>query len=79
MGQAFCEYIESRREDTVTDAGGVAATVVVTMGLDALLGGPAAASLDTGGKISAGEARRIACRACRMEKSRSRSRWPGGC
>ena len=63
MGQAFCDYLESRREDTVTEAGGVAATVVVTMGLDALLGGIAAASLDTGGKISAGEARRLACRA----------------
>jgi len=63
MGQAFCDYIESRREDTVTDAGGVAATVVVTMNLDALLGGVAAASLDTGGRISAGEARRLACRA----------------
>ena len=43
MGQAFCDCIESRRPDTVTDAGGVAATVVVTMGLDALLGGLAAA------------------------------------
>ncbi|MGI8645269.1 MAG: HNH endonuclease signature motif containing protein, partial [Nocardioides sp.] len=63
MGQAFCDYIESRRPDTVTDAGGVAATVVVTMGLDALFGGLGAASLDTGGRISAGEARRLACRA----------------
>ncbi|MGI8645831.1 MAG: DUF222 domain-containing protein, partial [Nocardioides sp.] len=63
MGQAFCDYIESRRPDTVTDAGGVAATVVVTMNLDALLGGLEAAALDTGGRISAGEARRLACRA----------------
>ena len=63
MGLAFCEYIESRRSDTVPDAGGMAATVVVTMTLETLLGGLAAASLDTGGRISAGEARRLACRA----------------
>jgi hypothetical protein len=39
----------------------VAATVVVTMELDTLLGGLKAASLDTGGRINAGEARRLAC------------------
>ena len=32
-------------------------------GLETLLGGLKAASLDTGGRISAGEARRLACRA----------------
>ena len=63
MGLAFCEYIESRRTDTVPDAGGLAATVVVTMTLEALTGGLAAASLDTGGRISAAEARRLACEA----------------
>ena len=63
LGQAFCDYIESRREDTVAHAGGVPATVVVTMPLESLLGGVAAASLDTGGRISAGEARRLACQA----------------
>ncbi len=63
MGLAFCEYLESRREDTAPDAGGMAATVVVTMTLDALLGGLTAASLDTGGRVSAGQARRLACRA----------------
>ena len=63
MGQALCEYIESRPSDTVAEAGGVAATVVVTITLDTLLGGLAAASLDTGGRISACEARRLACAA----------------
>ncbi|MEO5853492.1 MAG: DUF222 domain-containing protein [Nocardioides sp.] len=63
LGQAFCDYIETRREDTVPHAGGVPATIVVTMSLDSLLGGLAAASLDTGGRISAGEARRLACQA----------------
>jgi hypothetical protein len=38
-------------------------TVVVTLGLDALLSGIGVASLDTGGRISAGEARRLACSA----------------
>ena len=63
MGQAFCDYLESRPEGSVPSAGGVPATVVVTMELETLTGGLKAASLDTGGRISAGEARRIACRA----------------
>jgi hypothetical protein len=61
MGLAFLEYIEAPRKSP--KAGGVAATVVVTMDLETLLGGIKAASLDTGGRISAGEARRLACRA----------------
>ena len=63
MGRAFVDYIETRPAGATPKAGGVAATVVVTMDLDTLLGGLAAASLDTGSRISAGEARRIACRA----------------
>jgi hypothetical protein len=63
MGRAFMDYIETRPAATAPRAGGVAATVVVTMQLETLLGGAKAASLDTGGRISAGEARRIACRA----------------
>ena len=64
LGQAFVEYLETRPTHTVPHSGGgVPATVVVTMELDTLLGGLKAASLDTGGRISAGEARRLACRA----------------
>ena len=63
MGLAFMDYIETRPEDSIPSAGGVPATVVVTMQLETLLGGLRAASLDTGDKISAGEARRLACRA----------------
>ena len=63
MGEALRDYIESRPAHTVPHAGGVAATVVVTMTLEALRGGLAAASLDNGGRISADEARRLACRA----------------
>ncbi|QWZ07641.1 13E12 repeat family protein [Nocardioides panacis] len=44
-------------------AGGVNATVVVTMTLEQLLSGLGAAGLDTGDRISAGAARRLACRA----------------
>ena len=43
--------------------GGVGATVMVTMTLDSLMGGLAAAALDTGEVISAGAARRLACEA----------------
>jgi Domain of unknown function (DUF222) len=63
MGRAFCEYVDRYPSDRLPEAGGVAATVVVTMSLDSLTGGVAAASLDTGERISAGEARRIACNA----------------
>ena len=63
LGLAFMDYIETRPVDTAPTAGGVAATVVVTMDLATLLGGLKAASLDTGGRISASEARRLACRA----------------
>ena len=63
LGRAFTEYVEARSATPAPTAGGVAATVVVTMDLETLQGGIKAASLDTGGRISAGEARRLACRA----------------
>ena len=57
------EWIETYPADALPTSGGTTATVVVTMGLDTLLGGIAAASLDTGTRITAGEARRLACEA----------------
>ena len=63
MGLAFQEYIESYPAEALPKAGGVNATVVVTMTLETLLGGLKAAQLDTGEKITAGEARRMACQA----------------
>jgi hypothetical protein len=63
LGQAFLELVETYPADRLPSAGGASATVVVTMTLDSLLGGLAAASLDTGGRISPGEARRLACTA----------------
>ena len=63
LGLAFAEYIESRATDTVPNAGGVAATVVVTMSIETLMGGLKAAQLCDGTRISASEARRLACQA----------------
>jgi hypothetical protein len=63
LGQAFLDYIETRPEDSLPSAGGVPASAVVPMALGTLVGGLKAASLDTGARISAGEARRLACRA----------------
>ena len=61
LGLAFLEYVESRRDDSVPHSGGVAATVVVTLTLESLLGGLQAAGLCDGTRISAAEARRLAC------------------
>ncbi len=63
LGRAFLEYVERYPASATPDAGGVAATVVVTMSLDSLLGGDNAATLDTGAEISAAQARRLACEA----------------
>jgi hypothetical protein len=63
MGEAFCEYISRYPTDQLPHAGGVNATVVVTMPLETLMGGLAAAQLDTGHRISPGLARRLACEA----------------
>ena len=63
LGCAFIEWIERYPTDRLPSSGGVSATVVVTMGLGTLMGGLAAASLDSGTRISAGQARRLACEA----------------
>ncbi|MDR6175388.1 hypothetical protein QE364_000009 [Nocardioides zeae] len=62
-GQAFQQLLEMLDQKDLPNAGGTGATVVVTMTLESLLGGLASASLDTGGTISAAEARRLACEA----------------
>lgn len=61
LGAAFIEYVERYPSDHTPGSGGVSATVVVTMTMDALTGGLASAALNNGDKISAGEARRLAC------------------
>jgi hypothetical protein len=64
LGQAFCEYIERYPVDRLPHAGGAAATVVVTLDLATLTAGlDRAGLLDTGDRISPGQARRLACEA----------------
>ncbi|WZH51861.1 MAG: DUF222 domain-containing protein [Nocardioides alkalitolerans] len=62
-GQAFQQLLEMLDQKDLPATGGTGATVVVTMTLESLLDGLAAASLDTGGTLSAAEARRLACEA----------------
>ncbi len=65
-GIALTQLIESISADDLPRTGGCGATIVVTMTLDQLLGRLEEAgvcTLDTGGRISASEARRLACRA----------------
>jgi hypothetical protein len=63
MGRAFCEYVERYPHTLLPKAGGLAATIVVTMAHEALTGALKAACLDTGEAISPGLARRLACEA----------------
>jgi len=63
LGEAFTEYVERYPVDRLPHAGGVNATVVVTLPLETLTGGLKAAGVDTGHRISPGLARRLACRA----------------
>ena len=62
-GAAFTDLLERMDAKDLPTVGGVGATVVVTMTIDSLMGGLAAAALDTGEVISAGAARRLACEA----------------
>ncbi len=65
-GIALTQLIEAIPADALPTTGGCGATIVVTMTLDQLLADLDAAgvcSLDTGGLITATEARRLACRA----------------
>ena len=63
MGQALCRLLERMPADRLPHAGGLSATVVVLMDHDKLVDGLGAAHLDTGGRISAQLARRLACEA----------------
>lgn len=63
MGEAFVEYVERYPVDATPQTAGVNATVVVTMTLEQLLGEHATALLDDGTRISAAQARRLACEA----------------
>ena len=65
-GQAFCQLIEAIPGKSLPKAGGCGATIVVTMTLEQLLADLETAgvsTLDTGGHLTASEARRLACAA----------------
>ena len=61
LGQALMDYVERYPTARLPRHGGNATTLTVTLDLDALLSGAGAATLTTGHRISAGEARRLAC------------------
>ena len=63
LGHAFMEYVESYPTDHLPAAAGAGVSLTVTLDLNTLTTGIGAASLSTGERISAGEARRLACRA----------------
>jgi hypothetical protein len=63
LGEAFIEYVERYPSDATPQTAGVNATVVVTMTLEQLLADNATALLDDGTRMSAGQARRLACEA----------------
>jgi hypothetical protein len=63
LGEAFMEYVERYPTDRTPQTAGVNASIVVTMTLEQLLADKATALLDDGSRMSAGEARRLACEA----------------
>jgi hypothetical protein len=64
LGCGFMELLERCLDPaTLPSQGGSPFTLVITMGLDALKSGVGAGTLETGERISAGEVRRLACRA----------------
>ena len=64
LGHAFCEYVTRYPIDRLPHAGGVDATVVVTMTPDNLLSdSQTPATLDTADTITAAQARKLACEA----------------
>jgi hypothetical protein len=64
LGHGFMELLEHHLNPAgLPSQGGSPFTLVITLGIDALTGGIGAATLETGERISAGEARRLACRA----------------
>jgi hypothetical protein len=63
LGEAFVEYVERYPVDATPQTAGVNATIVVTMTLERLLAEHATALLDDGSRVTAGQARRLACEA----------------
>lgn len=61
MAEAFCTLIEKIPADKLPDTAGVGAIMTVNIELKSLIDGIKAGTLSTGCRISAGEARRMAC------------------
>ena len=61
LGEALRDFVERYPTDRLPHRGGNATTLTVTLDLDTLVSGVGAATLTTGHRISAGEARRLAC------------------
>lgn len=63
FGRALCEMLEHLPTDKLPSHGVSNASIVVTLDHDHLINGLGEALLDTGGVVSAGQARRLACNA----------------
>ncbi|WP_166389741.1 HNH endonuclease signature motif containing protein [Nocardioides ochotonae] len=63
LGEAFCSLLEAIDPTRLPLHGGDATTLVITMDLKALVEGLGSATLADGSRITAGEARRLACTA----------------
>lgn len=63
LGHAFCALLEHLDPARLPVHGGTATTVMVTIALDTLMTGLGVATTGTGGSMTAGEVRRLACTA----------------
>lgn len=61
LGHAFCALLEHLDPARLPRHGGTATSAVVTMDYDTMLSGLGVATTNTGGRISASEARRLLC------------------
>ncbi len=62
-GEAFCSLLEAMSTEHLPLHGGTATSIVVTIDLDDLMKGIGCGTLGDGTRITAGEARRLACTA----------------
>jgi hypothetical protein len=63
MGEAFCQLLERIPTKRLPATGGGLVTVVVTIPLQLMLDGLGVATLSSGGHLSVGQVRRLACQA----------------
>ena len=77
LAQAFCTMLERMPSGVLPAQGGDATTLLVTIDHQDLAAGVGAARLSTGGRLSVGETRRLACNAgiVRWSSVGRRSRW----